>query len=280
MSKIKLAYIWSLRNAAADKAGQYIDYKGGQRYMKSPLEYLVSALNETDLEKSYSLEAIIFDDDEGSMRDREQLKDYGFSYESGRQWFYPPALTVGGRLVDDLQCSVPSAYRRLPLNSAERPSAKSAFEASLLDKLLTVGADLVVLDGLLVILDELVRPGAPFCRKIVNIHPGITRIESPYERRGAYATLDALHGARGQKVVDWQTMATKPVPVVDMTGASFHYVDNGIDSGEVIVDVLNTKIDPEDTIFELRWNNFKNSLFPALYEGLVQMAGLSGAPHK
>ena len=27
-----------------------------------------------------------------------------------------------------------------------------------------------------------------------DIHPGITRIESPYERRGATATLDALHG--------------------------------------------------------------------------------------
>jgi hypothetical protein len=34
MSKKKLVYIWSLRNAAADKAGQDVAYKGGTRYMK------------------------------------------------------------------------------------------------------------------------------------------------------------------------------------------------------------------------------------------------------
>lgn len=275
MTKTKLVYIWSLRNAAADRAGQYIEYKGGRRYMKSPLEYLVEALNGTRLGDAYSLEAVIYDDDEGSARDRGQVKDYGFSYQPGGQWFYPPTLEVGGRRVNDLLCAIPSVYRRLPLDAAERAAGKSAFEARLLDKLLTLGAELVVLDGLLVILDELVRPGAPFDRKIVNIHPGITRIESPYERRGAYATLDALHGAKGQKVVNWQTMEMTPVPVVDMTGASFHYVDNGIDSGEVILDVLNTRIDPQDTILELRWNNFNNSLFPALQQGLAHMAGLS-----
>jgi hypothetical protein len=112
---------------------------------------------------------------------------------------------------------------------------------------------------------------------MLNIHPGITRLESPYERRGAYATLDALYGARGLKVLNWATMETTPVPVTDMTGASFHYMDNGVDSGEVIVDVLNTRIGPQDTILELRWNNFNNSLFPALYQGLAQMAACEGS---
>jgi folate-dependent phosphoribosylglycinamide formyltransferase PurN len=125
---------------------------------------------------------------------------------------------------------------------------------------------------LLVILDELVRSGADFHRRIVNIHPGITRLESPYERRGAYATLDALYGAQGKKVIDWKTRETVDIPVVDMTGASFHYVDNGIDSGEVIFDVLDTPIAPDDTILELRWNNFNNSLFPALEQGLLVLA--------
>jgi len=59
---------------------------------------------------------------------------------------------------------------------------------------------------------------------------------------------------------------------VDMTGASFHYVDNGIDSGEVVFDVLDTPIAPDDTILELRWNNFNNSLFPALEQGLWVLA--------
>ncbi|SEO70411.1 formyltransferase family protein [Nitrosovibrio sp. Nv6] len=274
MSKTKLAYICSFRNAAADKAGQYVEYKGERRYMKSPLEYLVEALNGTKLGAAYSLEAVIFDDDEGSARDREKVKEYGFSCRPGGLWFYPPDLEVQGRRLNDLLRGVPSVYRRLSLDAADRPAGKSAFEARLHDKLLAVGAELVVVDGLLIILDELVRPGTPFHRKMVNIHPGITRLDSPHERRGAYATLDALYGARGLKVVNWATMETAPVPVADMTGASFHYMDNGVDSGEVIVDVLNTKIGPQDTILELRWNNFNNSLFPALYQGLAQMAGM------
>lgn len=276
MAKAKLVYIWSLRNAAADQAGQHIDYKGERRYMKSPLEYLVESLNGTPLGDVYSLEAVVFDDDEGSARDREKLEGYGFFCGAGRQWFYPPPLAVNGRRVNDLLCNIPSTYRRLPPNATDRRAGKNDFEARLLEKLTTLDADLVVLDGLLVILDELVRPGARFHRRIVNIHPGITRLESPYERRGAHATLDALHGAKGLKVVNWQTMEMRPAPVIDMTGASFHYVDNGIDSGEVIVDALDTGIDPQDTILELRWNNFNKSLFPALHRGLMHMAGVAG----
>jgi folate-dependent phosphoribosylglycinamide formyltransferase PurN len=273
MPKKKLVYIWSLRNAAADKAGQDIAYKSGTRYMKSVLESLVEALNDTELGEQYSLEKVIYDDDAGSALDREKLKEYGFSYEPGKRWFYPPNLRVQGNAVNDLLLAIPSTYRREPLGAASRAAGKSRFEKHLLDTLIELKAEIVVLDGLLIILDELVRPGAPFQRKIVNIHPGVTRAESPYERRGAYATLDALYGARGKKVVNWKTMETAAVEPLYLTGASFHYVDNGIDSGEVIHDVLNTEIDKDDTILELRWNNFNRSLFPALHEGLAMMAG-------
>ena len=193
--------------------------------------------------------------------------------QPGKPWLFPRDLTVQGRRVNDLLCSIPSSYRRHPANTSERVAGKRDFERRLHDKLVALEADVVLLDGLLVILDELVRPGSSFERKIVNIHPGITRIESPYERRGAYATLDALYGAQGQKVVDWATRETRAVPALLRTGASFHYVDRGIDSGEVILDVLKTDIDPGDSILELRWNNFNNSLFPALYQGLTHLAG-------
>jgi folate-dependent phosphoribosylglycinamide formyltransferase PurN len=272
MPKTKLVYIWSLRNAAADKAGQYVDYHGEQRYMTSPLEYLVNALNTTALGDHYSLEAIIYDENPESARDRESIKDYGFAPGQGAHWFYPAGLTVQGRKVDDLLENVPSSYRTLPLGDSGRPAGKADFERRLGERLHALKADVVVLDGLLVILDELVREGADFHRRIFNVHPGITRLESPYERRGAYATLDALYGARGKKVVNWSTREMIDIPVVDMTGASFHYVDTGIDSGEVVFDVLDTPIAPDDTILELRWNNFNNSLFPALEQGLWVLA--------
>ena len=272
MPKTKLVYIWSLRNAAADKAGQYVDYHGEQRYMTSPLEYLVNALNTTALGDHYSLEAIIYDENPESARDRESIKDYGFAPGHGAHWFYPAGLTVQGRKVDDLLENVPSSYRTLPLGDSARPAGKADFERRLGERLHALKAEVVVLDGLLVILDELVREGAEFHRRIFNVHPGITRLESPYERRGAYATLDALYGARGKKVVNWSTREMIDIPVVDMTGASFHYVDNGIDSGEVVFDVLDTPIAPDDTILELRWNNFNNSLFSALEQGLWVLA--------
>lgn len=272
MKKINLVYIWSLRNAAADKAGQSVAYKDHERYMKSVLESLAEALNQTALGEAYDLVGVIYDDDEQLPRDQKLVSDYGFAYQPGRQWLYPADLAVQGRLVNDLLLSVPSIYRRHPRGSAEHIAGKQDFERRLYDTLVELKADIVVLDGLLVILDELVRPGAPFARRIMNIHPGITRIESPYERRGAYATWNALYGARGQKVVDWATRETVPTEPLYLTGASFHYVDNGIDSGEVFHDVLNTEISPEDTILELRWNNFNNSLFPALHEGLALLA--------
>lgn len=277
MSKKRLVYIWSLRNAAADRAGQYIDYQGAPRYMMSPLEHLAGLLEQGPLAQAYSLEGILHDDDEGSPRDREKLREYGFACGDGSLWFHPPQLSVQGRTLAGMQRGVPSTYRRLPLDAAGRAEGKRDFERRLLAELTWLRADVVVLDGLLVILDELVRPGAPYHRRIYNIHPGITRQGSAHERRGAWATLDALHGARGEKVVDWTTMQTVPAPTVQRTGASFHHVDNGIDSGEVVADVLATDIDPRDTILELRWNNFNRSLFPALERGLARVAGIEAA---
>lgn len=278
MTKKNLVYIWSLRNAAADRAGRQIDYRGERRYMMSPLECLVGQLNDTDLGDQYTLKAVIHDDDEFSERDRKKLIEYGYSPREDEPWFFPMDLQVHGERVCDKLYSVPSSYRRHPLDAEERPLGKQAFERALRDKLAELDADLVVLDGLLVILDELVRPGSFYRGKIVNIHPGITRPDSDYQRRGAYATLEALYGARGQKVTDWDKMETVSVPPLLKTGASFHYVDEGIDSGEVITDVLGTDIAPEDTIFELRWNNFQYSLFPALIRGLEIMANLESEP--
>jgi folate-dependent phosphoribosylglycinamide formyltransferase PurN len=272
MHKKKIAYLWSLRNAAADKAGQNIAYKGEQRYMKSVLEHLVEQLERTSLGELYSLDTVIYDDDAESPRDQQALAEYGLRYRDGQRWFYPPQLQVQGRLVNDLLTPVASTYRRLPLDTSERPAGKHDFEQRLLGTLQALEIELVVVDGLLVILDELVRPGSPYFRRMVNIHPGITRLESAYERRGAHATWDALYGARGRKVINWKTGQQIDAPVVDKTGASFHYMDNGIDSGEVIHDVLQTHIDPQDSILELRWNNFNRSLFPALTEGLSRLA--------
>ena len=66
MTKKNLVYVWSLRNAAADKAGQAVAYKDHERYMKSVLEFLVQTLNQTPLGEAYELVGVVYDDDEQS----------------------------------------------------------------------------------------------------------------------------------------------------------------------------------------------------------------------
>ncbi|MCO2325829.1 N(5)-hydroxyornithine transformylase PvdF, partial [Pseudomonas aeruginosa] len=117
MTKRKLAYIWSLRNAAADKAGQQVAYKGELRYMKSPLEFLAESLNRTALGDAYELVGVIYDDDPELPRDQQKIEDYGFAYRPGQQWFYPAELEVQGRRMNDLLLNVPSTYRRHPRGS-------------------------------------------------------------------------------------------------------------------------------------------------------------------
>lgn len=256
-----------------DSAGQMIDYKGEKKYMKSPLEFIVESLH-GELGEIYSLEGIIYDDVSSLNTDKEYLKEYGFSFSLDKKWFFPESLSLpNGKKVLDMMENIPSEYRLLSLNDLNRPKEKLKFENKILDKLKALKADVVLVDGLLVILDSLVGENSFYYRKIVNIHPGITREDSLYQRRGLHATMDTLYGAKGKKVLDWGTMETKDIEPVYKTGASLHFVDKGIDSGEVIHDVLNTVIDPTDTILELRYNNFRNSLFPALEEGLKKYAG-------
>lgn len=273
MKKLKLVYLCSLRNAAADKAGRMINYKNEQRYMKSPLEHLVEQLNSTTLGDIYQLTSVIYDDDLSHEPDSFKLSDYGISRSaSNNSWIYPESLSVQGVKVDDLLCSVPSSYRKFAKHTQSWRGGKQAFEIKLQSKFDQLKADLVLVDGLLVILDTLACSTNPYWKKIVNIHPGITRVDSQYQRRGATATLDALYGAQGKKVNDWQTMSLVNVPVINKTGASLHYVDQGIDSGPVVADVLETNITPDDSIYELRWNNFQQSLFPAMVDGLTKLA--------
>lgn len=280
MTAKRLVYLMSLRNAAADQAGQWVTCRGERCYMKSPLEYLVGQLEQTALGRYYTLAGVIYDDVPGYARDMEKVGGYGFAPGEGEHWICPPDLQVQGRALRDLMENLPSSYRALPAaDTAGRAAGKAEFERRLEARLLALQADLVVVDGLILILDALVRPGAVFHNRVFNIHPGVTRADSPYERRGATATLDALYGARGQKVLNWQTMESRPVTPLYRTGASFHVVDGGIDSGPVLWDVLSTPIEPDDTILELRWKNFHQSLFPALSHGLALLAGMSGRIH-
>lgn len=103
----------------------------------------------------------------------------------------------------------------------------------------------------------------------MNIYFGVMCEDLFYECCGVYVILDVLYGVWGEKVVDWVIMEKVVVELLYWIGVLFYYVDNGIDFGEVFYDVLKMEILFDDIIFELCWNNFNNSLFLVLYEGLV-----------
>ncbi|MGC3765376.1 N(5)-hydroxyornithine transformylase PvdF, partial [Pseudomonas aeruginosa] len=79
---------------------------------------------------------------------------YGFANRRGQQWYYPADLQVQGKSLNDLLLSVPSSYRRYPRGTPEHVAGKCDYERRLHDTLVELGADVLVLDGLLVILDE------------------------------------------------------------------------------------------------------------------------------
>ena len=246
---------------ALDQVDSSIPYKGKEVYLPSPLNFLTKEL-EKELGDYYTLVGIVYDDTLTSANDTKILHNFTQDGVIQVNKFIPSKYR-------HLTHAVPSDYRALPQNSQEKIDAKKRFEENLMQVFDELQADVVLVDGLLVILDTSVRPTSRYYRKIINIHPGITREDSPYQRRGLYASSDALYAAQGKKIIDRQTMESMPITPIHTTGASLHYVNTEIDAGEVIHDVAKTHVEPNDTLIELRWKNFHQSLFPAVKEGLV-----------
>ncbi len=160
MTKRKLAYIWSLRNAAADKAGQY-DAVQGRTAVHEVGTGVLGGGAEPDC-AGRCLRA----------RGRDLRRRRGAASRPGKnqglrfRLSSRAAMVLSGRPAGARQDPErPLAQRAVhlpsvPAGTPEHVAGKSDFERRLHDTLVELGADVVVLDGLLVILDELVRPGA------------------------------------------------------------------------------------------------------------------------
>lgn len=94
-------------------------------------------------------------------------------------------------------------------------ATRAEFNQALLDQLMKINVDLVVLAGCLVVIPEIIVKAFP--NKIINIHPALI----PAFCGTGYYGLKVHEGvlARGAKV----------------TGATVHFVDEGTDTGPIIL---------------------------------------------
>ncbi|WP_019795564.1 phosphoribosylglycinamide formyltransferase [Streptococcus sobrinus] len=122
--------------------------------------------------------------------------------------------------------------------------SKAAYEQSLVDLLVEHQIDLVVLAGYMKIIGPTLL--SAYEGRIINIHP---------------AYLPEFPGAHGIEDA-WQAG-------VDQSGVTVHYVDSGVDTGQVIQQVRVPRL-ADDTIdsFEARIHQHEYQLYPQVLESL------------
>lgn len=119
---------------------------------------------------------------------------------------------------------------------------KAQLERALLDHLAAAGVELIVLAGYLSVIPSSLVKAYP--ERIINIHPALI---PNYSGKGWYG--DKIHEA----VIRNQDRET---------GITVHYVDEGIDSGRIIEQVI-IKVVPTDTVETLRYRVHSNE-YPLL----------------
>jgi phosphoribosylglycinamide formyltransferase, formyltetrahydrofolate-dependent len=138
----------------------------------------------------------------------------------------------------------------IPTHSFVEPAYRTRLSPSTEEELVTVlrdsGVDLVVLAGYMRVVKQPLLDAFP--RRIVNIHPSLLP-----NFRGLEAWKQAL--AAG----------------VDTTGCTVHYVDSGVDTGEILAQA-EVPVFPEDTAENLhaRIQEAEHRLYPAVLQRLVR----------
>ncbi|WP_019795082.1 phosphoribosylglycinamide formyltransferase [Streptococcus sobrinus] len=123
-------------------------------------------------------------------------------------------------------------------------ASKADYEQALVDLLVEHQIDLVVLAGYMKIIGPTLL--AAYQGRIINIHPAYLP-----EFPGAHGIEDAWNAG------------------VDQSGVTVHYVDSGVDTGQVIQQVRVPRL-ADDTIdsFEARIHQHEYQLYPQVLESL------------
>ncbi len=255
MTSVGIVVLTSVRDTGGcDQNGCWVPTPSGQQYMRGAVEELAHQCSPGGaLYGLFHLAAVVTDDRE------KDLRGSGCSAfpRLDQRWIHPLDLMCVGRRVVDMTYNVESEFRFLPRDDTlGRARKKLAFEDTVMGIVSHVDAGVILSDHYMARIEHLhkLMPG-----KVLNIHPAVTCLESPFCFRGKTPTADAIRYA-----VEHPEMEVR-------TGATLHHVVDEIDAGPIIHWDGPTRVFSTDVPPLLRLRNYREAKLPVLIEGLRRL---------
>lgn len=258
---IRVGFLTSIRDVGGDdRSGQMVDTENGTRYMEGVIEHtLRQCLQGGALHNVLEVAAIITDDRPGEPK----LKDFCAKPADGEssRWIFPLDLACDtrGTRATTLVHNLPSEFRRIPKTDPCRAEAKRAYEKQVLDLMRRLDANVLISEHYMALVEYLIKNGKDgfgLYGKVLNIHPAVTCLDSPYCLRGDTPTADALKLARSGT-------PTK-------TGATLHIMNEKFDDGPIIEWAASTPVYANDTPEALRYRNYRKAKLPVFVRGMYK----------
>lgn len=263
--KIRAAVITSFRDLIVEGVGTKRMMNGREQYVKGTLEHAVEQCRHGALAHYLDIALVIHDDTE---RDFAKLGK-AFVKRPGKidPWYFPTNLrNRAGELVTHITRNIPSDFRHVPLKdpafAQERSDRKLAFETRVRRIMELHDVNVLISDHFLCRVQYLIdQRHFDLRNKVLNTHPGISDRRHRFRTPGNTPYLDAILRARGERGA-----------VHTMTGASFHVIDEDIDTGPVLFDAERTPVLPEDQWEDVCARNYPLSKNLAFTEGVAHYA--------
>lgn len=271
LKPLRALILTSIRDVGRDEGvGQNHFVNGKERYLMGTTEAIIRACNSGHLSPYIEIAGIITDDTP------EDLKNcsYPVAPEDGRQWIHPLDLKLtDGSHVIDITRNIPSAFRRL--NRADlytRQQQKLLFESAVFQAMRDCDADIILSDHFMAKIEYLIDSNSfGLYGRVVNVHPGITNPNMPFQDIGKDSDILAIKRAQGLRF-DPNTGDFKSVKPTYLTGATFHVVGPDIDTGPVLADACTTVVRNDDSSSNVIFRNYRFSKNRVAVSGLAHYA--------
>lgn len=255
---LRAAIITSLRDLIVEGVGKRREGLFRETgYVKGTLEYAIEQTTRGKLAHFLEIALVIVDDTERDMAKLDNVLPLRPTREM--PWVHPLDMrNRGGDSIISVTRSIPSSYRLLPLADKEgRATAKKHFEDRVRGAMEAHDAQILISDHFLCRIQHLIDPRYHnLSGRVLNTHPGISDRRHRFRTPGNTPYADAIERARGERG-----------PVHGRTGASFHIIDDEIDTGPVIFDAECTPVYADDEWPDLCVRNYPLSKNLAFVEG-------------
>lgn len=252
--QLNVLFLTSMRDILeCDQNGRIVTNREGESvYMEGVVERVVRLQN-SSREKFLNVVGVIYDDTP------DELAKLGDPSPGTDNWIHPPHLKneQTGTRISEVTHHLPGFYRKLPLADVNgRQSMKAEWEDSIAQIADRLDAHIIISDHLIAKIERLIGPEIGMKGRVLNIHPAVTDEKNPNKLRGLTPTQDAI-----DRVLTGGH---------NFTGATLHYVTEGIDEGAPITDNEETLVLPSDNEDPqcLRVENYNKSKLPVLVSGM------------